>query len=264
MTIKQAILKSLPRFVVRKYLDYKSRKKMKGYEGEGVECPACGSHFRIFAPTGNPLRENAQCPRCGFAERGRLMSLYLTESTDLFKHNSKIKLLHFGPEKFFYDKFSKLQNIEYIPCDLFPEKYIFGGKKKITKVDITKIPFADDSFDVILCSHVLEHIPDDALAMSELYRVMKPGGWGVFQVPIDYSREKTYEDFSITTPEERLKAFGQGDHVRWYGRDYKNRLEKAGFKVTADDFVRKFSDEELFRFGLDKTELIYRCDKLIK
>jgi SAM-dependent methyltransferase len=261
MTIKQAILKLLPGFVVRKYLEHKSRKRMKGYEGNGVECPACGSTFRIFAPTGTPLRENAKCPRCEFAERGRLMFLYLTETSDLFVSQSKKKMLHFGPEKLFYDKFSKLRNIEYIPCDLFPEKYIFGGKIKVQKVDITMIPFEDHSFDFILCSHILEHIPDDALAMSELHRVMKPGGWGIFQVPIDYSREKTYEDFSITTPEGRMKAFGQGDHVRWYGIDYVNRLEKAGFKVTADDFVRKFSDEELCRYGLDKNELIYRCDK---
>jgi len=261
MTIKQAILKSLPNFVVRRYLEYKSRKRMKGYEGNGVECPACGSTFRVFISAGKPLRENAKCPRCESAERGRLMWLYLTEATHLYEGHTEIKLLHFAPEKFFYEKFSKLPNFLYVPCDLYPEKYIFGGKRKITKVDITRMPFDDRSFDMILCSHVLEHIPDDALAMSELYRVMKPGGWGVFQVPIDHTMEKTYEDFSITTPEGRQKAFGQGDHVRRYGADYKNRLEKAGFKVTVDDFVLKFSDNELFRYGLDKTELIYRCDK---
>jgi len=262
MTIKQAILKSLPCFVVRKYLKYKSHKRMKGYEGNGVKCPACGSTFRIFAPTGHPLRENAKCPQCESVERGRLLWLYITELTNLFECRSGIRLLHFAPEKFFYDKFSKLQNLEYVPCDLFPEKYIFGGKVKTAKVDITRIPFADNSFDVILCNHVLEHIPDDALAMSELYRVMKPGGWGIFQTPINYARNKTYENFSITTPEGRLKAFGQSDHVRWYGVDYKNRLEKAGFEVTVNNFVKKFSDKELFKYGLNKTELIYRCDKV--
>ena len=262
MTIKQAILKSLPGSVVRKYLKFKSRRRMRGYEGYGVECPVCESAFRIFAPVGNPLRENAKCMRCELAERGRLMWLYLNETTDLFKGHSKIKLLHFAPEKIFYEKLAKRPNIEYIPCDLFPEKYIFGGKVKVKKIDITQIPFDDQSFDVILCSHVLEHITDDVLAMNELFRVMKIGGWGIFQVPIDYNRETTYEDFSLTTPEQRLKAFGQGDHVRWYGHDYKNRLEEAGFKVTADDFVKKFTDAELFKYGLDKTELIYRCDKI--
>jgi len=261
MTIKQAILNSLPNCVVRKYLEHKSRKRMKGYEGNSVECPACGATFRIFIPAGNPLRENAKCPQCESVERGRLMWLYMTEATHLFIGNSVIRLLHFAPEKIFYEKFSRLRDLEYIPCDLCPEKYIFGGKKKVAKVDITRIPFDDQSFDIILCSHVLEHIPDDALAMSELYRVMKPGGWGIFQVPIDHTMEKTYEDFSITTTEGRKKAFGQSDHVRRYGTDYKERLEEAGFKVTVDDFVKKYTDMEHFRYGLDKTELIYRCDK---
>ena len=262
MTIKQTIFKSLPDFVVRKYLEYKSRKRMKGYEGNGVECPVCGSTFRIFISEGAPLRENVKCPRCESVERVRLMWLYLTKGIHLFDGHSEMKLLHFAPERGFYEKFSRLRHFQYIPCDLYPEKYVFGGKPKTAKVDITRMPFDDRSFDLIFCSHVLEHIPDDALAMSELYRVMKPGGWGIFQVPIDHSMEKTYEDFSITMPEGRLKAFGQSDHVRRYGTDYKNRLEKAGFKVTIDDFVLNFSDRELFRYGLDKTELIYRCDKI--
>lgn len=261
MNIKQAIFKSLPNPVVRKYLAFKSRKEMRKYKGVGVECPVCGSAFRIFVPAGNPLRKNVKCPKCGSYERGRLMWLYLKELNNLFENYSCIKLLHFAPERFFYEKFSELQNLEYTPCDLCPEKYVFGGKIKIAKVDITEIPFEDRSFDFIICSHVLEHILNDALAMSELYRVMKPGGGGIFQVPMDHSLEKTYEDVSITTPEGRSKAFGQHDHVRRYGTDYKDRLEKAGFKVTVDDFVTKFSAEELFRFGLDKTEMIFRCDK---
>jgi len=262
MNVKQAIFKSLPNPVVSRYLDYKSGKEIKKYKGVGVECPACGSTFRIFIPAGNPLRENVKCPKCGSFERGRLMWLYLKDLNNLFESHATIKLLHFAPERIFYEKFSKLQNLEYTPCDLCPEKYVFGGKVKVTKVDITKIPFDNRTFDFIFCSHVLEHIPDDALAMSELYRVMKPGGWGVFQAPIDFSVKKTYEDFSITTPEGRAIAFGQRDHVRRYGLDYKNRLEKAGFKVTLDDFVTKFSAEELFRYGLDKKEMIYRCDKI--
>ncbi len=262
MTVKQAIFQATPKFIIKKYLNYKSDKAMKDYEGEQVCCPICKSTFRIFAADGNPIRENVRCLRCGSTERGRLLWLYLTQATNLLNHNTSIKLLHFAPEKAFYDNFSHLNNIEYVPCDLFPVKYIFGGKVKIKKIDITQIPFKDDTFDVILCNHVLEHIPDDALAMSELFRVMKPGGWGIFQVPIDYNRESTYEDFSITSPEGRQKAFGQHDHVRWYGKDYKDRLEKLGFKVIVDDFVKKFSDEELFRYGLDKLELIYRCDKV--
>ena len=114
-------------------------------------------------------------------------------------------------------------------------------------MDITDIPFEKDTFDFILCNHVLEHVPDDKLAMSELYRVMKKGGNGIFQVPIDYGRATTYEDWTITTPEERKKAFGQHDHVRWYGQDYKLRLHEAGFSVHEDDFVKKFSSEDIYK-----------------
>ena len=109
---------------------------------------------------------------------------------------------------------------------------------------------------------MLEHVVRDDVAMKELYRVMKTGGSGIFQVPIDYNREKTYEDFSITDPKEREKAFGQHDHVRWYGKDYGKKLEHAGFNVVVDDFVNSFSQEEIFRYGLIPTELIYYCLKV--
>lgn len=194
-------------------------------------------------------------------ERHRLLWKYLNKKTNFFNTGKTIRLLHFAPEKQFYDIFSRNKNIEYIPCDLFPEYYNFQGEVKIAKVDITNIPFANGYFDVVLCNHVLEHIPDDRLAMSELFRVMKKGAWAILQVPIDYNRETTYEDFSITTPEGRELAFGQNDHVRWYGRDYKERLTETGFKVTEDDYVKTFSPEDLFHYGLLASELIYYCEK---
>lgn len=178
-----------------------------------------------------------------------------------FKKGKNMKLLHFAPEKCFYDIFSNMKNIDYVPCDLFPEMYRYKGNVKILEVDMTKIKFKDETFDFIICNQVLEHIPNDALAMSELYRVMKTKGAGIFQVPIDYSREVTYEDFSINSPEGRKKAFGQHDHVRWYGRDYKKRLENAGFRVIEDNFVMGFSTEEIHKFGLTPTEFIYYCQK---
>jgi ubiquinone/menaquinone biosynthesis C-methylase UbiE len=130
----------------------------------------------------------------------------------------------------------------------------------VLKVDITNIPFEDSVFDVILCNHVLEHIPDDLNAMAELYRVLKSGGWGIFQVPLDNRNNSTYEDFSITTPEARQKAFGQKDHVRIYGKDYPDRLRKVGFDVKTNDFALKMSAEERFEYGLKK-QLIYYCEK---
>ena len=261
MTYKQRIFKLLPDVVIRKYLNYKSRRRMKGFEGSNVTCPACNFSFRIFASYGNPLRHNAKCQYCELAERGRLLWLYMEEKYNWFDGQAKIKLLHFAPEKIFYEKFSKSPNIHYIPCDLFPEKYIFGGKIKVSKIDVTAIPFAENSVDVIICNHVLEHVFDDKLAMRELFRVMKPNGWGIFQVPVDYTRETTHEDHSIKTPQERQRAFGQHDHLRLYGLDYSNRLENAGFKVNVDDYVKKFSNEKNMKYGLDSTELIYHCEK---
>ena len=153
------------------------------------------------------------------------------------------------------------QNIEYIPCDLSPVEYDFKGNIKVEQIDITKIPYKENYFDVVICNHVLEHIPYDIQAMTELYRVMKKGGWGILQVPIDYNRQKTYEDFTITAPKEREKAFGQHNHVRWYGRDYKDRLNNAGFKVAEEDYAKEFSPDKLFQFGLLSSELIYYCQK---
>lgn len=170
-------------------------------------------------------------------------------------------MMHVAPEKVFYELFSASPFIDYYPCDLFPNRYAYNGTTRILKVDITAIPFENDFFDVILCNHVLEHISDEQKAMSELNRVLKPSGWGIFQVPLDHSLEKTYEDDSITSSKGREKAFGQYDHVRLYGRDYKDRLAAAGFKVREDHFVEQFQPDEIFRYGFDPQEVIYFCKK---
>jgi len=259
--MKRQIKKMMPKFLLNQYRNYRLKMKLKIYQGDNVICPICNSKFKEFGPFGLVPRKNAMCYKCGSLERHRLLWMFFNEKTDLFKSNQKIRLLHFAPEKMFYDIFSTNKNIEYYPCDLFPENYAYEGNVKIKKADITDIPFEENYFDVIICNHVLEHIPDDALAMSELYRVLKKKGWAILQVPIDYNRETTYEDFSITTKEGREKAFGQNDHVRQYGRDYKDRLKKAGFIVNEDNFVKSFSSEDLFRYGLQPSELIYYCEK---
>lgn len=259
--MRKLIKKIIPKFILKGYRIYKKQKQIKPYRGNKVLCPLCNSKFNEFAPFGLVKRENAKCHNCGSLERHRLLWKYLNEKTNLFNFNTKIRLLHFAPEKSFYDIFSKKKNIDYIPCDLYPRKYAYNGNVKITMADITNIPFEENYFDVVLCNHVLEHILDDRRAMAELYRVMKKGAWGIFQVPIDYKRNVTYEDFTILTPEEREKAFGQNDHVRWYGRDYKNRLEKVGFDVKEDDYVKTFPTAELIKFGFLASELIYFCRK---
>jgi SAM-dependent methyltransferase len=259
--MKKVIKKVVPDIFIKFYRDYRKQLELKPFLGDNVICPICKSKFKKFAPFGLVKRENALCFTCGSLERHRLLWKYLNDKTNLFDDKIKKRLLHFAPEKAFYNLFSQSQNIEYTPCDLFPEIYDYGVNPQIGKVDITKIPYEENYFDVVLCNHVLEHIPDDKLAMRELFRVMKNGAWGIFQVPIDNERESTYEDFSITTAEGREKAFGQKDHVRWYGRDYKDRLRSVGFVVIEDNFVKNFSSEELFRFGFIESELIYYCVK---
>ena len=241
--------------LLKEYKQKRRKKKLlKKYAGNRVTCVICNSHFHEFAPM--KKRPNAQCPECGSFERHRLFWKYAESKTNLFK-NQPLKVLHFAPEKVFYDYFNRYENFSYYPCDLYPNDQIGD----IKKMSITEIQYDDNYFDIISCNHVLEHIEDDLTAMRELHRVLKSGGWAILQVPIDYNRETTYEDFSITTPEGRLKAFGQSDHVRWYGRDYKDRLAAVGFNVNEDDFVKSFSEADLFRFGLMKSELIYYVTK---
>ena len=256
------LIKSLtPKILLKAYQKVIYQKKIKAYKGKAVECTICGSKFSIFGSTGVVPRKNAICHRCGSSERHRLIWKYMVDELKLFSQNQRVRLLHFAPEKMFYDLFTEMENVEYVPCDLEPGGYSYTNGPEVIQVDITQIPFDDGSFDFILATHVLEHIPDDHLAMSELYRVMKKGASGIFQVPVDSALDTTYEDFSITSPEGREKAFGQFDHVRWYGRDYKNRLEKVGFKVTEDDYVNRFSKEKQFYFGFMDYEMIYFCKK---
>ena len=226
--------------------------------GKHVFCPCCKGQFATFLPKGIVKRPNAECPRCLSLERHRLMQLYLEQKVDLLKPPQK-KLLHVAPEPIFFKQFINNPLIDYVPLDKFTKGYKYP--KETINGDITQLDFAEGSFDAIICSHVLEHIPDDALAMKELFRVLKPGGWAILQVPLDESREETYEDFSITDPDERQKHFGQFDHVRVYGRDYGDRLTAAGFKLTVDDFIYSFSQQDRFRLGLLMDEEIYLCHK---
>lgn len=260
--MKKIIKLLLPKPLKQKYRSFRKKQYAKSIIGNNVFCPICESQFNFFAAGGMDERANARCHTCQSLERHRLLHLYINQSLGLFSTKENIRLLHFAPEKCFYDIFSNIKNIDYVPCDLFPEIYNYKGGVKISQIDMTKIDFMDNSFDFILCNQVLEHIPNDVLAMKELFRVMKNGGSGIFQVPIDYSREVTYEDFTITSPEGRQKAFGQHDHVRWYGRDYKHKLELAGFIVSEDDFVKQLSDADRTKYSLTPTELIYYCRKI--
>lgn len=218
------------------------------YRGNGFVDPINGKSYRKFLPYGYVnIRKNALSPGTLSLERHRLLWLYLQQETDFFKLN--IKLLHIAPEQAFYKRFKKMKNIEYITTDLY-------SPLADVKADITDLPFAANTFDVIFCNHVLEHIHDDNKAMTELYRVLKPGGWGILQIPLDRQRATTFADDSITDPSERTKIFGQYDHVRIYGMDYFDKLSAVGFKTEAIDFTRNMSLEEIKKYGLAVGELL--------
>ncbi|WP_407481449.1 class I SAM-dependent methyltransferase [Elizabethkingia meningoseptica] len=218
------------------------------FKGNRFTDPIDGRSYRKFLPYGyGKQRENALSPGTLSLERHRQMWLYLQRETDFFTKNYKV--LHIAPEQEFLRKFKKQKNLQYTSADLF-------SPIVDVKADVLDLPFENESFDIIICNHVLEHIIDDAKAMSELYRVMRKGGWGILQVPMKTGLENTYEDFSITDPKERQKHFGQYDHVRWYGMDYFERLEKAGFEVDINFYSQKFSTEDQKRYSLLVNEIL--------
>lgn len=217
-------------------------------KGRRFTDPIDDKSFRSFLPYGyEKTRENVLSPSTLSLERHRLLWLYLKNETQFF--TVPARLLHFAPEQAFFKRFKNMKHLNYVTTDL-------NSPLADIKADICNLPFESNSFDVIFCNHVLEHIPDHQKALTELFRVMKPGGWGIFQVPQDLNRETTFQDDSITDPQQRRKVFGQYDHVRVYGKDYFQILENAGFVVDAIDYTQKISSEDIERYRLAKGELI--------
>ncbi|MGM0648979.1 MAG: methyltransferase domain-containing protein [Bacteroidota bacterium] len=224
------------------------------YRGNNYECPVCGGKFRKMLPYGNKGDDNRLCPKCLSLERHRLMWLFFKSETDLFTGN--LKLLHVAPEQPFLKRFKKLENLDYITGDLF-------SPIADVKMDIMDMPFEGDQFDAIICNHVLEHVESDIKAMKEILRVLKPGGWAIMQVPINYNNKETIEDLSITDPKKREQVFGQYDHVRWHGLDYADRLRSVGFVVEENHFVDDFTEDEKERYRLPEKETIFVGRKII-
>ena len=222
------------------------------FYGHKFYCPICQKSFWKFFDYGRPIRKNVLCPGCLSLERHRLLWLFFKDKTNFFKDN--IRLLHIAPEQAFYKKIKKMNNVDYVTSDL-------ESPLAQVKADIKNLPFDDNEFDVLICNHVLEHIDDDKKAMQEIWRVLKPNAWAIVQVPMDLSRIKTFEDKNITSPKDREKYFGQHDHLRLYGLDYKDRLEQAGFKVDAIDYLTLLSDNRKKYLALPKKELIYLLRK---
>ncbi len=247
------LIRKIPRKILQLFSHWVLKIVAIFYVGSKVTCNVCDRSFRKFLPYGRIPRSNALCPNCLSLERHRLMYLFLQNKTNFFKDN--IKLLHVAPEICFIEKFEALPNIDYITAD------IESPLAKV-KMDIHNIPFEENTFDVAFCNHVMEHVADDQKAMSELYRVLKPGGWAIIQIPFFHPiPDKTFEDPSITDKKSREKIFGQDDHVRLYGKDYGDRLRSVGFQVDENDYINELGEEDQRKFALPKDEIIFYCKK---
>ncbi|MEM5564067.1 methyltransferase domain-containing protein [Psychroserpens sp. AS72] len=247
------ILNTIPRPLLIR-LSYFARPILVFFlRGDKFTDPIDGKSFKSFLPYGyGNQRNNVLSPSTLSLERHRLLWLYLQNETNFLSSEiltDRKKVLHFAPEQCFLKRFRALKHIDYTTTDLL-------SPIADVKADICNLPFEDNSYDIIFCNHVLEHIPDDTKAMQELYRVMKPGGVGVFQIPQDLSRAETFEDNSITDQKERAKIFGQYDHVRVYGRDYFDKLRSVGFKVDEVDYTSKLSEENIEKYCLAKGEIL--------
>lgn len=234
--------------------------------GNRLECPFCGWHFRRFRPAGfhYPVilekqvigghwhRDNV-CPRCLSHARERLAYLFLRDRTSLFKQPGRV--LHVAPEPQLASVLKDSQNIHYVSADLM-------GPGVMSHFDIQQMPFPDEAFDVVICNHVMEHVADDSIAMAEVHRILKPGGWALLQVPIALALDRTIEDPTATTELQRIERFGQEDHVRLYARaDYIQRLESAGFTVNTESYRTVLDTAQARRFGLVEGEDVFHCSK---
>ena len=242
------ILKFLPRKFLIKYSFLITPILRIIFHGKKYTDPIDGSNYSKFLSYGyKTVRKNALCPGTLSLERHRLLWLYLDKETDFL--NSNLKVLHVAPEQVFYKKFKKLKNWEYFTFDL-------NSPIADIKGDLTSTNFKDESFDLIICNHVLEHIEDDKSALNEIYRILKYNGISILQVPTNVKRKNTFEDSSIKSKNQREKYFGQYDHVREYGLDFKDRVEEAGFEVEMINYSTKISQDLVIKYGLMKDDLI--------
>lgn len=251
--IFKALLNKIPRPLLIR-LSYVARPVISFLlKGKTFTDPIDNKSFSKFLPYGyETQRNNVLSPSTLSLERHRLLWLYLQNETSFFKTEAKV--LHFAPEQAFYKKFRNLKNLDYTTTDL-------NSPLADVKADICNLPFGTNEYDIIFCNHVLEHIPDDTKAMQEIFRVLKPGGMAILQIPQDLNRAITFEDNSITDPKKRAEIFGQYDHVRVYGRDYFDKLRAIGFRVKEIDYTNALSKEEVIKYCLALGEILPVCYK---
>lgn len=227
------------------------RREMFRHRGDAVHCPVCDRSFAVFQDAWN--RPGAICWRCGSHERHRFQWLVFERRPDLLEHAGSI--LHFAPEYCLRRRLSAeaaRRGARYVTADLDPRGVDL-------RLDLTALALPDDAFDAVICSHVLEHVPDDGAAMRELRRVTAPGGWCLVMVPLDLGREQTYEDASIVTPDARRAAFWQDDHVRLYAPDIAGRLTAAGFAVEVLRPAPTLGADDVRRARVLESDWVFLC-----
>ena len=260
-----AIKKVVARHVPRPCIDWYLEHRWPLYLGRRYHCNLCNTSFRTMVPGGSlePVcndyeiigmgyQPNMTCPRCGTINRWRLLTHFIREKTDLL--TAPRSLLHMAPEVHLQSIFRACPTLQYLSADL-------DNPIAMRKMDITRLDLADRTFDAVICSHVLEHIPDDLQAMRELFRVLKPGGWAILQVPVSPRLMATFEDASILSPEDRNRCYGQPDHVRIYGQDYPERLRLAGFSVKVYNALATFGHVWVDRHAVDPREDVFFCTR---
>lgn len=245
MQPKELIKSALPGPVRSAVQSANRRRLLRANRGNEVECPVCGRSAAQFVPFNG--RPGAACLGCGALERHRMFWLFFKRQTDLF--TAPLRVLHIAPEENMEPRLRALPNLDYVTADLLRDDVDL-------KLDVTRLDLPDESFDVVLCSHVLEHVDDDRLAMRELLRITRRGGWAILTAPVSQDLAETYEDWSITSVEGRLAAFGQGDHVRLHGRNYPDLLRAEGWSV--EERPMALTAEEERRYGIpEKEQRIY-------
>lgn len=226
-----------------------------------VKCPICQNSYEMFNPYGVNLIPNRCCPHCGSLERHRVLQKIL-ERLDIIPRDRPIRLLDIAPTKGLKQRLNDVDNILYLSIDL-------NSPLADLKMDVQNLQFPDGSFDIVICYHVLEHIKDDFKAMREIHRCLKQGGLAIIQVPIKKDILETIEGKHIEDPQERKRLFGQEDHLRYYGLDFKKKIEKAGFAVSIIGIKNLFSEEEISLYRLDDQDIYLaqkptRVKKIIK
>jgi len=222
------------------------------------KCDICNSEFRFWSlyDTSRRYSRWVACPNCGSAERQRLLWHYMNKC-NIFDKEQELKLLHFAPEKCFYDVFSSNPKIDYYPVDFNPD---YPNIRQV--VDIMDIPYEDNFFDLIICIHVMETVPDDIKGFSELARVLKPNGTAFVMSSIyENTLEKTYENPTVTTGEQRLKHYGNMFYARKYGKDFWERINRGGMNVERIPYYHDLPHDIRLAYGLREFDYIYKCTK---